>query len=287
MADKDRIVELDQKALELRGMIFRTICAGGGGHIPACLSLAEILTVLYEEVLHVDARRWNDPERDRFILSKGHAGVALYAQLCRRGFLSREELDSYGKDGTNLGGHPDRWKVNGVEASTGALGHGLGFGLGMALVGKMNRQEYRVFCLLGDGECQEGSVWEAAMSAAGRKLDNLVVIVDYNKLQALDWLDEIVPLEPLAKKWGSFGWSVRQVDGHDVEDLLEVLGGVPFEVGKPSCVVAHTIKGKGISYMENVPIWHYRLPDKEERVQAAVELGLDAETLQPCGGGVR
>jgi transketolase len=233
----------------------------------------EILTVLYHQVLRVDPDNPKDPDRDRFILSKGHASVALYAILADKGFISYEQLATYGHSGTMLGGHPDMYAVAGVEASTGALGHGFGFGVGMALAGTMDGKDYRVFTLLGDGECQEGSVWEAAMFAPQHNLDNLVAIIDYNKLQALDRLENIVSLEPLADKWKSFGWEVRQVDGHDTPVLLDIFQAVPFATGKPSLVIAHTIKGKGISFMENVPIWH-------EMKIACAQLGIDELILQ-------
>lgn len=274
------MTDLQQKARQLRKTIFEVICQGGGGHIPACLSVVEILTVLYHQVLHVDPENPRDPDRDRFILSKGHASVALYAILADKGFISYEQLATYGHSGTMLGGHPDMYAVVGVEASTGALGHGFGFGVGMALVGKMDGKDWRVFTLLGDGECQEGSVWEAAMFAPQHNLDNLIAIIDYNKLQALDRLANIVSLEPLADKWKSFGWEVREVDGHDTPALLDIFQAVPFASGKPSLVVAHTIKGKGISFMENVPIWHYRLPNADEMKIACAQLGIDGLILQ-------
>lgn len=274
------MTDLKHKAQRLRKTIFKVICQGGGGHIPACLSIVEILTVLYHQLLRIDPDNPKGADRDRFILSKGHASVALYAVLADKGFISFEELATYGHPGTVLGGHPDMYKVSGVEASTGALGHGFGFGVGMALAGKMDAKDYRVFTLLGDGECQEGSVWEAAMFAPQHNLDNLIAIIDYNKLQALDRLENIVSLEPLADKWAAFGWEVREVDGHDISALQNVLEAVPFESGKPSLIIAHTTKGKGISFMENVPIWHYRLPNAEEIKIACAELGLDELILQ-------
>jgi len=267
--------ELDKRAKELRKVILRTICRGGGGHIPASLSIVEILTVLYSNVLKIDPKNPGDPDRDRFILSKGHAGVALYAILADRGFFDRAHLDSFGKRGTILGGHPDMHKVPGVEASTGALGHGFPFGVGVALAGKMDKREYSVFVLLGDGECQEGSIWEAALFAPQHKLDNLVAIIDYNKHQAMDKLDEIISLEPMAEKWRSFGWEVREADGHNMDELDSLLKFVPFAPGRPSLILAHTIKGKGVSFMENVPIWHYRLPNEEETKIICKELDLD------------
>jgi len=277
----NRFKELQEHCHRLRQAIFRTICHGGGGHIPSSLSVAEILTVLYHEVLHIDPGRVDHPDRDRFILSKGHAAVALYTILAQRGFITAEQLASYGTAGTDLGGHPDRHKVPGVEASTGALGHGLGFGLGMALAAKMDGRSYRTFVLLGDGECQEGSVWEAALFAAQCQLDNLTVIVDYNKLQALDRLDHIVSLDPLAEKWRSFGWETRPVDGHDIMALRETFHVLPFAPGKPSAIIAHTVKGRGVSFMENVPIWHFRLPDEGEMDIACAELNLTAD-MEPA-----
>ncbi|MFA5876179.1 MAG: transketolase [Candidatus Margulisiibacteriota bacterium] len=267
--------DLINKAKELRKTIFKTICMGGGGHIPASLSIVDILVVLYYSILRVDPQNPSDPERDRFILSKGHAGVALYALLADKGFIDKKHLETFGKRGTILGGHPDMHKVRGVEASTGALGHGFPFGLGVAMAGKIDKKDYRVFVLLGDGECQEGSIWEAALFAPQQKLDNLVAIIDYNKLQALDYLDKIVSLEPLVDKWKAFGWEVREVDGHNIDKLDRLFKSVPFVRGKPNLIIAHTVKGKGISYMEKVPIWHYRLPSTEEMKNACAELGMD------------
>ena len=216
-----------------------------------------------------------NPGRDRFILSKGHACVTLYAVLADLGFFPKEDLKTFGHSGTILGGHPDMHKVPGVEATTGALGHGLPFGVGIALAGKLDKKDYKTFVLLGDGECQEGSIWEAAMFASQYRLDNLVVIVDYNKLQAMDRLNNIVSLIPLVDKWESFGWRVVDVwDGHDIDRLCYVLTRAPFVLNFPSVIIAHTIKGKGISFMENVPIWHYRMPNEEEMKIAKSELGL-------------
>lgn len=269
------MLDLEEKSKELRKIILRTICKGGGGHIPASLSIVEILTVLYYNILKIDPANLKDPLRDRFILSKGHAGVALYAILADKSFFDKRHLDTFGKRGSVLGGHPDMYKVPGVEASTGALGHGFPFGVGVALAAKMDRKDYRVFVLVGDGECQEGSVWEAALFAPQHKLDNLIVIIDYNKYQALDSLERIVSLEPLVDKWQAFGWAVKEVDGHNFSQLLDVFKSVPFTKDKPSLIIANTIKGKGISFMENVPIWHFRLPNKEEMKIACNELGLD------------
>lgn len=270
------MTDLKAKAKELRKTIFKTICDGGGGHIPASLSIVEILTVLYYNILKINPKNPSDPDRDRFILSKGHAGVALYAVLADRGFFDKQHLDTFGKRGSILGGHPDMHKVPGVEASTGALGHGFPFGIGLALAAKLDKKDYRVFILLGDGECQEGSIWEAALFAPQHKLDNVVAIIDYNKYQALDRLDNIVSLEPLAEKWKAFGWETREVDGHDILKLQDIFKSIPLVRGKPNLIIANTTKGKGISFMENVPIWHYRLPNEEETRIACKELEFDA-----------
>lgn len=268
------IADLKKKATELRRMVFSSICKSGGGHIPASLSIIEILTVLYFKVLNIDPEEPKNPGRDRFILSKGHAGVALYACLAEKGFFPKAYLNAFGKKGSILGGHPDMHKIPGVEASTGSLGHGFPFAVGLSLAGKMDKKDYRVFVLIGDGECQEGSIWEAAMFSAQQKLDRLIVIIDYNRIQAMDRLDAIVSLEPLVDKWSSFGWQVREVDGHDMQNLEKVFRGVPFVKDKPNLIIAHTIKGKGISFMENMPIWHYRMPNSDELKIACKELAL-------------
>jgi transketolase len=269
------MMDLRSKARELRQEIFKTIYNGGGGHLPACLSVVDILTVLYYSFLRIDTGDPHDPDRDRFILSKGHGGVALYAVLADKGFFDRQHLATHGRRGTILGGHPDMCKVPGVDASTGALGHGLSFASGIAFAGKKDKKDYRVVVVLGDGECQEGSVWEAALFAPQHKLDNLTVIIDHNKLQAMDRLENIVGLDPLAGKWESFGWAVEEVDGHDIDKLQALFKRLPFQNGRPSLIIAHTVKGKGISFMENVPIWHYRQPSAEEMKKACEDLGLD------------
>jgi transketolase len=268
------MTDLKTKAKEIRKLIFKTICNAGGGHLPTCLSMADLLTVLYYEVLRIDPKDPKTPGRDRFILSKGHGGVALYAILADKGFFDMKHLATHGKKGTVLGGHPDMHKVPGIEASTGALGHGLSFGVGTALAAKKDASSSRTFVLIGDGECQEGSIWEAALFAAQARLDNLTVIVDHNKLQAMGKLDEIVGLESLAAKWRAFGWAVTEIDGHDLVRIRGAFKDLPVEKGKPNCIIAHTVKGKGISFMENVPIWHYRQPKSEEMQLACDELGL-------------
>lgn len=270
-------MELEKKVKELRALVFKTICNGGGGHIPASLSLVDILAVLYYRILKVDPKNYKAVDRDRFVLSKGHGGVALYAILADLDFFDRKHLETFGKKGAILGGHPDMHKVPGIEASTGTLGHGLSFGCGVALAGKLNKKDYRVFVVIGDGECQEGSIWEAALFAPQKQLDNLTVIVDYNKLQAMDFLDNIIKMDPFVDKWKAFGWKVKEVDGHNMDELFLVFDSLPLEKNKPSLIVAHTTKGKGVSFMENTPIWHYRMPNPQEMKIACCELGLEYE----------
>ena len=277
--DYNRMSKIDTKKLkniakDIRKNIFKTICSGGGGHIPASLSIVELLVFLYHNILNIDPDNPAKEDRDRFILSKGHSCVALYNILAEKGFFPEAELDKFGKKDTILGGHPDMHRIPGVEASTGSLGHGLSFGMGMALAGKLDKKDFRVFVLLGDGECQEGSVWEAAMFASQNRLDNLIAVIDYNKIQAMDYLDKIVSVDPLADKWRAFGWGVKEADGHSFADLNKAFSRVPFVKNKPSMLIAHTTKGKGISFMENSPIWHYRFPNKEELKIACEELGL-------------
>lgn len=268
-------VELKKISENIRKDIFKTICRGGGGHIPASLSIVEILVFLYNRILKVNPENPKDLNRDRFILSKGHAAVALYAVLADKGFFPKSELNKFGKKESILGGHPDMHLVPGVEASTGSLGHGFPFAVGVALAGKQDKRDYKVYVLLGDGECQEGTIWEAAMFAPQHQLDNLIAIIDSNKIQAMDYLDKIVCLEPLVDKWKAFGWETREVDGHNFSQLEGIFRKVPFIKGKPSLIIAHTIKGKGVSFMENAPIWHYRLPNEKEMKIACKELSLE------------
>jgi transketolase len=244
---------------------------GGGSHIGAIFSCADILAVLYSGVLSVDPRAPRDPDRDRFVLSKGHAGGGLYAVLAERGFFPIDYLLTHYQNGSDLSGHVSH-KVPGIEVSTGSLGHGLSLAAGMAYAGYLAKAKHRYFCLLSDGECDEGSTWEAAMFAAHHRLTNLVAIVDYNRIQGMAATSEIVNLEPFRSKWEAFGWSVREVNGHSHDAMREILQGVPFDPGKPSCLIAHTIKGKGVSFMENTVLWHYRIPRGEEFDAALKEL---------------
>jgi transketolase len=242
-------------------------------HIGSSLSMADLLAVLYGEFLRFDPQRPEWPDRDRFILSKGHGCAALYAVLAETGYFPVERLETFYQDGSPLAGHSTHKDVAGVEVSTGSLGHGLSLGTGMALVGKRDGKNHRVWVLLSDGECDEGSTWEPALFAPHHRLDNLVAIIDYNKIQSFGTIKEVLDLEPLAEKWRAFGWGVREIDGHDLDAIREAFAAVPFVPQRPSCVVAHTIKGKGVSYMENQLLWHYRAPRGADLETALREIG--------------
>ena len=240
-------------------------------HIGTCLSMADLLAVLYGKVLRVDPSQPELPDRDRFILSKGHGAAILYAVLAEQGFFPLEWLESYCQDRSPLMGHASH-HVPGVEVSTGSLGHGLSVGCGMALAARSDRRTSRVFALLSDGELDEGSNWEAILFAAHHRLDNLVAIIDYNKIQSFGSVADVLPLEPLVEKWRSFGWAVREIDGHDLDEIENTLGRVPFESGQPSVVIAHTVKGKGVSFMQNQLAWHYKSPSDAQLALALAEL---------------
>lgn len=265
---------LDARSVDIRRAILRAVEAGRRGHIGSAFSLAEIIRVLYDDVLHFDPKRPAWPDRDRFILSKGHGCLALYALLAEKGYFPADELDRFCKADGALGGHPEH-KVPGVEFSTGALGHGLPVAVGMCMGLRLARRDARVYVALGDGECNEGSVWEAAMYAAKHRLDRLTTIVDYNKMTTYASTREVLDLEPFVDKWQSFGFAVREVDGHDVLALREVLRAVPFEAGRPSAVIAHTIKGKGVAAIENVASWHHKAKVSDDDMKM-LRLGLEA-----------
>jgi transketolase len=233
-------------------------------HIGSSLSTADLLAVLYGKFLRFDPQRPNWPDRDRFILSKGHGCAALYAVLAECGYFPVEHLDTFYQDGSPLAGHATHKDVPGVEVSTGSLGHGLALAAGMALAAKRDRRDHHIWCMLSDGECDEGSVWETALFAPHHRLDNLVTIVDYNKIQSFGTVKEVLDLEPLGEKWRAFGWEVREIDGHDLGSIEQAYAAVPFVPGRPSCIVAHTVKGKGVSYMEGKLLWHYRAPRGED-----------------------
>lgn len=266
-------------ARDLRKKIFRIAYSASGGHLGSSFSMADIVSVLYfDDILQYDAKNPQWEERDKFILSKGHACYALYAALAMAGYFPEEELWQVGKPGSRFGGHPKLHDIPGVEASTGALGHGLSFAIGIAYANKADKKRSHTYVILGDGECQEGSVWEGALSAPALHLGNLTVIIDNNKLQAMDRLEHIVPMEPLASKWETFGWNVLEIDGHDHAEIRRALLTRRNDV--PTLVIAHTVKGKGVSFMENVPIWHYRMPNEAELPILMNELGLTEEDLK-------
>jgi transketolase len=253
---KDHITNLRKKSAEARKLMVETLICAGCGHPGGAFSSIDIMTALYFDVMKIDPENPKWDERDRFILSKGHSSIGLYTILHLRGFMSKETLLTFRQDNSLLCGHPDMHKVEGVEMSTGSLGHGLSVGVGLAVSGKMDRKEYRVYVLMGDGETQEGSIWEAAMFAAHHKLDNLVGIVDRNMLQIDGLTEDILALEPYKAKWEAFGWNVVEIDGHDFEQITTCLNQPPRVTGKPSLILANTVKGKGISFMEHNPAWH-------------------------------
>jgi transketolase len=267
---------LKLKAAQLRGEVVKMSHRANSAHLASSMSCIDILTVAYWHVLKIDVSNPRDDGRDRWILSKGHAAMALYATLAHRGFYDLQLLERYAQDGGILAEHPPANLLPGIEAATGSLGHGLPIACGHALAGRINGRVpgYRVFALLSDGECNEGSVWEAAMFAAAQKLENLCVIVDYNKWQATARSNETLQLSPLREKWESFGWDAHEMDGHDVGRLADALASVPNGSGRPLAIIAHTVKGKGVSFMEDDNNWHYRAPTAEEVVMARKELGL-------------
>jgi transketolase len=260
-----------QFAKKVRELALKMVTRAKASHISSALSIADIVAVLYSEVLRVNPAQPDMPSRDRFILSKGHACVAAYAALAEKGFFPLADLETYGQDHSDLMNHISH-KVRGVEFSAGALGHGLPFGVGKALAAKRFNADWRVFVLLSDGELDEGSNWEALMFAAHHKLDNLIAIIDYNKLQSLTTIDNSLGLEPLVDKFTAFGWSVKEVDGHNHEQLRSALKEAPWSTNKPSILIAHTTKGKGVSFMENKVEWHYRNPSAEQLMEALKEV---------------
>ena len=257
---------LDAKSKMLRTTIVRMLEAGGRGHVGSALSLVEIIRVLYDDVLRHDPKnpKWRD--RDRFILSKGHGCMALYAVLQEHGYFPEVELSNFCKPDGLLGGHPEI-TIPGIEASTGALGHGMPIGIGMALSARYESANHRVFVAVGDGESNEGSIWEAALSAGKHRLSNLTVLIDYNKNQSYGSTYEVQDLEPLADKWLAFGFAVAEVDGHDVSQLQSVLSEMPLDANKPSVVICHTVKGKGFSSVENNLEWHHKNRISDDEVQ--------------------
>jgi transketolase len=271
------IDELRQFANRLRIHIVRMTHRAKSSHVGSGLSMADILAVLYGETLRLDPKNPEWPSRDRFVLSKGHACAGLYAALAERGFFQIADLETFCQDGGRLPGHVTHKGIPGVECSTGSLGHGLSVACGMALAGREAATSFRVFAVLSDGECDEGSIWEAALFAGHHRLDNLTVIVDYNHIQSLGSTDEVLRLDPLAEKWRSFGWHAIDLDGHDIGALQQNLRAVPASTGKPTCLVANTVKGKGVSFMEHQLLWHYRTPQGDEYARALAELVVTAK----------
>ena len=264
---------LRQRARDARLRDLRMVYEAGMGHLGGELSAMDILVTLYfGGVLRHDPARPDDPDRDRFVLSKGHSAAALYTTLAMAGYFDQAELSTFLQPGSRLNGHPDRNKVPGVETNTGPLGHGFPVAVGIALSGQLEGAERRTFVLTGDGELQEGSMWEAAMAAGHFGLDKLVCIVDRNRLQQGDRTETTMGLDPLPAKFEAFGWAVRETEGNDPAALLEVFGALPFETGKPNCIIANTTKGRGVSFIEDRKEWHHRVPTDEEYARAVAEL---------------
>ncbi len=270
---KREIDELKSRAGEIRKDIISMLGRAGSGHPGGSLSAADIVTALYFKVMRIDPQNPGKPGRDRFILSKGHAAPVLYAALAQRGYFPREELFSLRKLGSRLQGHPDMKKLPGVDMSTGSLGQGLSVANGIALAGRLDGLDYRVYVLLGDGEIQEGQIWEAAMAAAHYRLDNITAFLDHNGMQIDGPTGEVMSPEPVADKWRSFGWDVQVIDGHDMGRILEAVEKALAVRGKPQIIIAGTVKGKGVSFMENKVEWHGVAPNADETVKALSELG--------------
>lgn len=267
-----QLAEYKDKARDIRKMLLRMHTRACTSHIGSSLSCVELLVSLYFDRLNIDPKNPVAQNRDRFILSKGHAVSCLYATLAEREFFPKELLENYCCDGSTLPGHATLGSVPGIEVSTGSLGQGLPIGNGIALAGKCDGHPYKVFVLMSDGECDEGSVWEAALFASHHELDNLVAIVDYNKIQALGYTKDVLKLDPFADKWKAFGWEIKEIDGHNFEEIETALKKIPFVENKPSLIIAHTVKGKGVSFMEDKLLWHYRSPNNEECEKAMKEL---------------
>lgn len=267
-----RIQELESTARLIRRRIIQMIYDAGSGHPGGSLSATDIMVALYFEVMSHNPEDINWPDRDRFVLSKGHAAPALYACLAETGYFPVEELKTLRKIGSRLQGHPDMTKTPGVEASTGSEGQGLSMGLGMALAGKLDRKSYRTYVMVGDGEMNCGQIWEAAMAAPFFKLDNLTAIVDRNKLQLDGPTNQIMSIEPLADKWKAFGWEVLEINGHSFPEILDALRSAGGTKGRPTVIIAHTVKGKGVSFMEGAVGFHGKCPDEKQFAQAMKEL---------------
>ncbi|MDQ8199172.1 transketolase [Pelagicoccus enzymogenes] len=267
--------ELSTYAASIRSKVIQLSHQARTPHLGSSLSCADLIVALYKSHLRIDPQNAQDPTRDRFFLSKGHAVTTLYAVLAKQGFFPESELDqTYAEPGSRLPEHPSRNCVPGIEASTGSLGHGLGLATGVALANRIQNIDAKTFALLSDGECNEGSIWEAAMTAAALQLPKLCAIVDVNKWQATGRSAEVLALEPLHEKFASFGWETHRIDGHDFAAIDKALSSFPHPSGKPTAIIADTIKGKGVSFMEDDNNWHYRIPNADEVIAANKELGL-------------
>jgi len=275
MPQKELIIEKYKNlAVGIRRDVLTMIYKTKSPHIGSSFSMVDLFIALYFGALNVDPKNPFKKSRDRLLLSKGHGCATLFAVLEKKGFIKEKDLETFALDGSLLGQHPNMDIEKGIEITSGSLGHGLSIGAGMALAGKYDKEKYRVFVYLGDGELNEGSIWEATLFAAHHKLDNLIAIVDRNKLQALGKGEDIMNLEPLTDKWRAFGWAVKEIDGHNMKDIINVLDNIPFEKAKPTCIVANTTKGKGVSFMENDFRWHDKCPDEQEYQKALKELDL-------------
>ncbi len=275
-SSKITLDQLKKRANLLRWRIIENSHKAGVPHLGSCLSCVDILTALYFSILRINEEHPRWPERDRFILSKGHGAPALFQVLAMRKFFPESMLENYGEDGSLFAEHPPAPReLPGIEAATGSLGHGLPIGVGMALAARIHKQSYRVYALLGDGECNEGTIWEAAMFAAAQKLDNLCILIDFNKWQATDRSQEVMALDPLAEKWRAFGWNTHEIDGHHMESIVETLKSFPAKTNQPTAIIAHTIKGKGVSFMEDDNNWHYRIPSVNDLALAKSELNIE------------
>lgn len=269
---KHKFDDLIQEAKNIRKDVLKMIVSAHASHIASSYSIVELLVYLYEKTLRINPRKPRDPNRDRFVLSKGWGVSTLYTILAKKGFFEKKLLDTYCQNGSKMIGIATRNGIHGIEATTGSMGHGLAIGVGMALAAKMQKKDYRVFVLISDGECDEGSTWEAILQAGHYQLGNLIVIIDYNKWQSFGRVADVLDLEPFVKKWEAFKWSAKEIDGHSFEDISQIFSRLPFEKGKPSVVIAHTIKGKGVSVLEDRNEWHYKTPTEKEIEIAKEEL---------------
>ncbi|MHB1347553.1 MAG: transketolase [Candidatus Humimicrobiaceae bacterium] len=270
--DESEIKRLEDIARDIRCSVLTMVKVGGVGHIGGSLSVTDILISLYFKVLNIDPKIPDWPDRDRLVVSKGHCATALYSTLAEKGFFPKEELKTFGMINSNLQVHPDKTKVPGIEASTGALGQGLSMGLGMALAARLNKKDYHTFVILGDGEIQEGQIWEAAMFGAHYKLENLTAILDLNNVQLMGNVPEIMGIAPVADKWKAFGWKVLEINGHDFRQILESLYEAKEVKGQPTIIIANTVKGKGVSFMENTCKWHGNVPIEDQYRAAITEI---------------